>query len=290
MFFLMGSVGAGALNFLAGKPSQPSSRTGVTVGSANGSANQSASAANASQNPATGSGPSPGWTPLSPSVLGFLIQNQGATSAGRAAASQAGSLSAASDGSANGFRSEFSQLAGALNAGNLTQAQSAYGALSQSVSAQSAPHTPFGQALGQIGQDLATGNVSAAQQTVSTLTSPAAGTASGMHHHHHGARGAPDASASGANPASSSGDSPTADVGTTSVTSNADGSTTTTVTYADGSTVTMTAPAVTNASRGSTSNVSNSAGLAPTAMTNNVMETLIQMQAQHVSQAASTHS
>jgi hypothetical protein len=287
MFFLMGNVGAGALNFLAGKPSQPSSRTGVTAGSANGSANQSASAGNASQNPATGSGPR---TPLSPSVLGFLIQNQGATSAGGAAASQAGSLSAASDGSANGFRSEFSQLAGALNAGNLTQAQSAYAALSQSVSAQSAPHTPFAQALGQIGQDLATGNVSAAQQTVSTLTSPAASTASGMHHHHHGARGAPDASASGANPASSSGDSPTADVGTTSVTTNADGSTTTSVSYADGSTVTTTAPAVTNASRGSTSNVSNSAGVAPTAMTNNVMETLIQMQAQHVSQAASTQS
>ena len=80
MFFLMGSVGAGALNFLAGKPSQPSSRTGVTSGGAsatNGSANQSASAASAGQNPATGSGPSPGWTPLSPSVLGFLIQNQG---------------------------------------------------------------------------------------------------------------------------------------------------------------------------------------------------------------------
>jgi hypothetical protein len=182
-------------------------------------------------------------------------------------------------------------LAGALNAGNLTQAQSACAALSQSVSAQSAPHTPFAQALGQIGQDLATGNVAGAQQTVSTLTSPPPGPASGMHHHHHGAKGAPDASASGANPAaSSSGDSPTADVGTTSVTTNADGSTTTTVTYADGSTVTTTAPAVTNASRGSTSNVSNSAGVGPTAMTNNVMETLIQMQAQHVSQAASTHS
>ena len=173
MFFLMGSVGAGALNFLAGKASQPSSRTGVTAASTNGSANQSA--ANASQNPATGSGPSPGWTPLSPSVLGFLIQNQGATSAGGAAASQAASLSAASDGSANSFRSEFSQLAGALNAGNLTQAQSAYAALSQSGSAQSAPNTPFAQALGQIGQDLATGNVSGAQQTVSTLTSSAPG-------------------------------------------------------------------------------------------------------------------
>jgi hypothetical protein len=289
MYFLIGSVSAGALNFLTGKPSQPSSSTGVTAGGASATwpSNQSASAATAGQNPATGSGPSPGWTPLSPSVLGFLIQNQGASSAGSAAASQAGSLSAASDASTNGFQSQFSQLAGALNAGNLTQAQSAYAALSQSASAQSASGTPFAQALGQIGQDLATGNVSGAQQTMNTLTSPAPapGTAGGMYHHHHGADASDENSA-----ASSSGDSPTADVGTTSVTTNADGSTTTTVTYADGSTVTTTAPAVTDTSRGSTGNVSNSAGVPPTARTNNVMETLIQMQAQSLSQAASTHS
>jgi hypothetical protein len=292
MFFLLGSVGAGALNFLAGKGPQPSSRTGIAGGGAgtiNGSSNQSASAANTSQSPTAGSGPSPGWTPLSPSVLGFLIQNQGASSAGSAAASQAGSLSAASDANPNGFRSQFSQLVGALNAGNLTEARTAYSALSQSANAQSASGTPFAQALGQIGQDLAIGNVSGAQQTMSMLQPQTPGTAGGMHHHH-GARGAPDASASGENPAASSGGSPTADIGTTSVTTNADGSTTTTTSYADGSTVTTTTPASTNAASGSAGVVSNSAKVPPTAMTNKVMDALIQMQAQHLSQAASANS
>jgi hypothetical protein len=293
MFFLLGSVGAGALNFLAGKGSQPSSRSSIAGGSAstiNGSSNQSANPANASQSPTMASGPSPGWTPLSPSVLGFLIQNQGASSAGGTAASQAGRLSAASDANPNGFRSQFSQLVGALNAGNLTEARTAYSTLSQSANAQSASGTPFAQALGQIGQDLATGNVSGAQQTLSTLQSQTPDAANGMHHHH-GARGAPHASGSGENPAvSSTGDSPTADIGTTSVTTNADGSTTTTTTYADGSTVTTNTPASTNAAGGSTGVGSNSAKVPPTAMTNKVMEALIQMQAQHLSQAASVNS
>ena len=293
MFFLLGSVGAGALNFLTGKGSQPSSRTGIAGGGAgtiNGLSNQSASAANASQSPTVGSGPSPGWTPLSPSVLGFLIQNQGASSAGSAAASQAGRLSAASDANPNGFRSQFSQLVGALNAGNLAEARTAYSALSQSANAQGASGTPFAQALGQIGQDLTTGNVSGAQQTMSMLQSQTPGTVGGMHHHHHGARGAPDASASGENPAASSAGSPTGDVGATSVTTNADGSTTTTRTYADGSTITTTTPTSTSATNGSAGVVSNSAKVPPTAMTNKVMEALIQMQAQHLSQAASANS
>ena len=149
MFFLLGSVGASALDYLASKALQPASRTGTALGLAsatNASSNPSASASTASQSPA----PSPGWTPLSPSVLGFLIQNQGAFSGGSVAASQIGAPAAGSNAGPNGLRAQVSQLEAALNAGNLTGAQAAYSTLSQSPSVQNAAGTPFGQALGQI--------------------------------------------------------------------------------------------------------------------------------------------
>lgn len=290
MLFLLGGVGASALNFLASKASQPSSRTGIVgANTTAGSSNPSASGSNAPQSAAT-SGPSPGWTPLSPSVLGFLIQNQGNTP-DSAATSQPGSLPAGSDVNPDGLRSQVSQLAAALNAGNLTGAQAAYSALSQSPSVQSASGTPFAEALNQIGQALTSGDVSQAQQTMHSLEQQAPGAADGTPHHHHGGRGAPERSTSPENSAAaSSGDSTSAAVGTPSVTTNGDGSTTTTITYEDGSTVTTTTPASTNATRGCVGNPASGVGAPPTAMTNNVLGTLIQMQAQHLPQATTTNS
>ena len=293
MFFLLGSVGASALDYLASKALQPASRTGTALGLAsatNASSNPSASASTASQSPAAATAPSPGWTPLSPSVLGFLIQNQGAFSGSSVAASQIGAPAAGSNAGPNGLRAQVSQLEAALNAGNLTGAQAAYSTLSQSPGVQNAAGTPFGQALGQIGQALAAGNVSQAQQTTRSLEPQMQGSADVMHHHHRGAPRASDSSTPGENPAaSSSGDATSAAVGTTSVTTNGDGSTTTTITYGDGSTVTTTAPATTNAFRGAAGNVSSSFGVAP-AMTTNVLGALIQMQAQHLTQTATTNS
>jgi hypothetical protein len=292
MFFLLGSVGASALDYLASKASQPAWRTGVAGGGASatlGSSNPSLSASNASQSPAAASAPSPGWTPLSPSVLGFLIQNQSAFSTGGTAASPIGSSAAGSGGSPNGLRAQVSQLEAAVNAGNLAGAQAAYSALSQSASVQNASGTPFAQALGQIGQALTAGNMSQAQQTMRSLEPQMPEAAEGMHPHHHGAPGATDGGTPGENPAASnSGDSTSAAIGTTSVTTNGDGSTTTTITYGDGSTVTTTTPAMMNATQGSAGNGSNSFGGAP--LNNNVLGTLIQMQAQHLTQTATTNS
>ena len=290
MFFLLGSVGASALDYLASKASQATSRAGIAGGGTSptlGSSNPSPGASNASQSPATGTAPSPGWTPLSPSVLGFLIQNQSAFSTGSTAASPIGS-SAGSGGRPNGLRAQVSQLEAAVNAGNLAGAQAAYSALSQSASVQNA--SPFAQTLGQMGQALTAGNLSQAQQLMRSLEPQMPGAAEGMHPHHHGARGVTDGDTPGKNPAaSSSGDSTSAAIGSTSVNTNGDGSTTTTITYGDGSTVTTTTPAMMHATRGSAGNVSSSFGVAPPAMNNNVLGTLIQMQAQHLTQAATTN-
>ena len=290
MFFLLGSVGASALDYLASKASQATSRAGVAGGGASatlGSSNPGASAPNAGQSPTAATAPSPGWTPLSPSVLGFLIQNQSAFSTGSTAASPIGS-SAGSGGRPNGLRAQVSQLEAAVNAGNLAGAQAAYSALSQSASVQNA--SPFAQTLGQIGQALTAGNVSQARQTMRSLEPQMPRAAEGMHPHHHGARGATDGSAPGENPAASnSGDSTSAAIGTPSVTTNGDSSTTT-ITYGTGSTVTTTTPPTMNAARGSAGNASSSFGVAPPTMNNNVLGTLIQMQAQHLTQTATTNS
>ena len=291
MFFLLGSVGASALDYLASKASQPAWRSGAAGGGASatlGSSNPGASAPNAGQSPTAATAPSPGWTPLSPSVLGFLIQNQSAFSTGSTPASPIGSSTAGSAGSPNGLRAQVSQLEAAVNAGNLAGAQAAYSALSQSASVQNA--SPFAQTLGQIGQALTAGNVSQARQTMRSLEPQMPRAAERMHPHHHGARGATDGSAPGENlAASSSGDSTSAAIGTPSVTTNGDSSTTT-ITYGDGSTVTTTTPAMMNATRGSAGYVSSSFGVAPPAMNNNVLGTLIQMQAQHLTQTATTNS
>jgi hypothetical protein len=90
----------------------------------------------------------------------------------------------------------------------------------------------------------------------------------GGHHHHHGpppAEGTQDLAA--LLDAQSKG-------AKSSTATNADGSSTTTITYADGSKVTLTTPAATPET--------GSAAVQPSAGTHNILETLIQLQAQHL--------
>ena len=107
--------------------------------------------------------------------------------------------------------------------------------------------------------------------------------AGGHHHHHMHAAGAQGGGSSGQDAASllSSTDASGA---TTQTTTNADGSSTTTITYADGSTVEMTSP--TTASNGSGASDNGATGQNSA----NLIERLIQMQAQLLNTAASTIS
>jgi len=82
------------------------------------------------------------------------------------------------------FRQAFSQLSNALQAGNLTAAQSAYNTLASSPIAQ---NSPFTSALSQIGQDLQSGDLADAQTTLASLQHQLQQAHRG-HHHHHGIR------------------------------------------------------------------------------------------------------
>ena len=116
----------------------------------------------------------------------------------------------------------------------------------------------------------------------------------GHGHHHHGMTTEDGDAAQGAGQAGAGGglasllDSASANGAQTQTVSNADGSSTTTITYADGSTVSMTTPAAPadatstdNTSGGST--VANANGV-------NLIEQLIRMQAQLISQQGATVS
>jgi hypothetical protein len=99
MFFLLGSVGTSTLNLLGGTAAQASLRThpaSAGAGASHWRGNPSARSANTDETPTANTAPGTGWTPLSPSVLGFLIQTQGA-SAASGATSQASSAVAASE-------------------------------------------------------------------------------------------------------------------------------------------------------------------------------------------------
>jgi outer membrane protein assembly factor BamD (BamD/ComL family) len=105
------------------------------------------------------------------------------------------------------IKSEFQQLGQDLQSGNLSQAQSDFTTLSQDLSnvvqggantatasATTAPNTaaattsPILQAFNQLGQDLQSGNLQAAQQDFTKIqqdAQQAAPQVSGHHHHHH---------------------------------------------------------------------------------------------------------
>jgi soluble cytochrome b562 len=82
----------------------------------------------------------------------------------------------------SGQANSFSQLASALNSGNLSAAQQAYATLSQQLSSSQGWSTngnnPFATALNQIGQDLQNGDLGGAQQALASLQQ-----ARGSHHH-----------------------------------------------------------------------------------------------------------
>ncbi|HEX5210234.1 MAG TPA: EF-hand domain-containing protein [Pseudolabrys sp.] len=102
----------------------------------------------------------------------------------------------------------------------------------------------------------------------------------GHHHHMHAGGGAQGSGSSGADALVSGADAAGT---TTQTTTNADGSSTTTISYADGSTVEMTTPAA-------PSNGSGSGNGATGQNSANLIERLIQMQAQLASAVASTTS
>jgi len=98
-------------------------------------------------------------------------------------------------------QSEFQQLAQALWTGNLSNAQSAYNALTQNSSSPTSPsnsNSEVAQDWTALGQALQSGDLSSAQQAFSKLQTDAASTSSsgsaqapaqgahrGHHHHHH---------------------------------------------------------------------------------------------------------
>ena len=83
-------------------------------------------------------------------------------------------------------RSEFQQLGQDLQNSNLTQAQTDFVTLSQSVAAQFGSNSPVAKTLNTIGQALQSGNLSAAQQAFSSLPVGLGGSSAGQLHHHSG--------------------------------------------------------------------------------------------------------
>ncbi len=80
-------------------------------------------------------------------------------------------------------RSEFNQLGQDLQSGNLTQAQTDFVTLSQSVGTELGSNSPIAKTLETIGQALQSGNLSAAQQAFSAMST---GRNAVSHHHHQG--------------------------------------------------------------------------------------------------------
>lgn len=143
--------------------------------------------------------------------------------------------------------------------------------------------TEFESALGSDGVD-----ASSADALFSKLDSNSDGSVSQSelssaqhghgHHHHMGGAGQSGGSGGGA---SSLLNATNADGSTTQTSTNADGSTTTSITYADGSTVDMTTPAA------SQNGGSSGGGSSSMPSQNNLIEQLIKMQSQLLTQSAS---
>ena len=83
-------------------------------------------------------------------------------------------------------RKEFSQLGQDLQAGNLTQAQTDFVTLSQSMATQLSSNSPIAKVINSLGQALQSGNLSAAQQAFANLPPSMVGPTAGHHHGHHG--------------------------------------------------------------------------------------------------------
>jgi predicted lipoprotein len=80
-------------------------------------------------------------------------------------------------------QSEFKTLEQDLKAGNLSQAQTDFVALAQSVTSQLTSGSPVAKAVNAVGQALQSGDLSAAQQAFAAIPPTMVGT-SAVHHHH----------------------------------------------------------------------------------------------------------
>ena len=93
-------------------------------------------------------------------------------------------------------------LTKAIDSGDLSGAQQAYRTLTDSQNGtQPDPNSPLGQALAQIGKDLQSGDIGAAQKDLSSLRSKAHGH---RHHHHHAEAAETSAPAQSTTPTASS--------------------------------------------------------------------------------------
>ncbi|MEW6449796.1 MAG: hypothetical protein AB1490_04035 [Pseudomonadota bacterium] len=81
------------------------------------------------------------------------------------------------------LRQELMQLARSINSGDLTGAQKAYDALSQSQTGSDS-NNPLSQALGQIGQALQSGDLTGAQKALDGMKQALQGAHRGHHRHH----------------------------------------------------------------------------------------------------------
>jgi len=91
------------------------------------------------------------------------------------------------------IQQEFQQLGKDLQSGNVTQAQSDFSVLSQSVSNPARTNSTLSQAFSALGSALQSGNLNAAQQAYKAIQQDVQQSATpgtqGHHHHHHGSEG-----------------------------------------------------------------------------------------------------
>jgi len=152
----------------------------------------------------------------------------------------------------------------------------------------------FEQALGSVGVDTQSADALFGRLDANDdgeVTPGEIGRAHGHHHHHMGGSGSAQGSSGSQDPLSSLLSGTDITGATTQTATNSDGSTTTTVTYADGTSVSTTSPAASQNSDTSSggSNGSNGATTAASGA-GNLIEELIRLQSQLVSQAAATLS
>jgi EF hand domain-containing protein len=155
----------------------------------------------------------------------------------------------------------------------------------------------FEQALGAVGVDTQSadalfGRLDANDDGGVSQSELAKAHGHGHHHHHFDQGDSAQGSGSQQDPLSSLLSSTDITGATSQTANNADGSSTTTITYADGTTVTMTTPAASQGSSGSNggSTDGSTGGTSDGSSNSNLIEQLIRLQSQLVTQAASALS
>jgi len=265
--FVLGSAASSAWDLLSSLQAQ------ANVGAAAASIGAGQFAPEGASAPVAPAGPAPltaapagtvGQSSLSPEVLGFLIWNQSQqpSAAGTTGTADA---TAASGTALTPFQSALFSKLDANGDGSISKSEfeTAFGANGNT----SAADTLFSQVDANGDGTIDPGELAAATQS------------SGPHgHHHHHAGFAGQAQPGQSDPLTSLFGT-SADGASTASATNADGSTTTTITYADGSAVTLTTPS--QAPSGGAAAVTPAmAATQPPPNAVNVLETLIQLQAQ----------